>query len=89
MNLIMSCKAKCIEIKKKSKAAGFVHLQVGDIMEFRVLLDGVGQRSGGSSYAVDITYTNERTGEQGKKTFNQLGKIIRGFVFKQIEKGED
>lgn len=82
----MKCRAKVIEVKKKTKAEMFKNVQVGDVINFSVALASVGSRRGRkSSYAVNICCVNERTGERCFKTFNEVGRIIDLFSFEEIE----
>lgn len=82
MSLIMSCKAKCIEIKKKSKASGFKNIKEGDILEFLVPIKSAG--GGRAIYATYITVKNINTGEQGLQSFTQLSNILDNYEFEQI-----
>lgn len=83
----MKCRAKVTEIKKKTKMKMFENIQVGDIVNFSVILDSVGSRRG-RSYAVNICCMNERTEEYCFKTFNEVGRVIDLFSFEEIKEGE-
>lgn len=84
----MKCRAKVIEIKKKTKAEMFQDVQVGDTINFSVPIDSVGSRRG-RSYAVSIHCVNERTHKWCNKTFNEMGRIMDLFSFEEIKEGEN
>ena len=85
----MICIAKCIAIKKKSKAQGFVALEVGDVLEFTIPIKAAGYywRNKGT-LASYIKIKNTRTGEDGYQTFNKIDKLLKNYEFKQLNSNE-
>ena len=79
----MICIAKCTAINKKSKAQGFETLEVGDVVYFTAELAATGRSSNGT-YAAYVRIENERTSEIGYKSFNELGRLLSNYEFKQL-----
>lgn len=80
----LKCRAKCIKILKKTQTKVFKDLQVGDIMDFSIAMGSVGSRSGGGTYAPEITFVHERTGESNRLSFNQIENALKKFEFEEI-----
>ena len=75
MNL--TCVAKCLTVKKKTKAQMFQNVQVGDIIEFTLPLQPVGSKSGiGGTYASFVKCVNKRTNEEAQFSSNQFGLFL-------------
>ncbi len=79
----MICVAKCTAIHKESKAQGFSTLKVGDVVYFSAELAATG-RSNNGTYAAYVCIENERTSEIGYKSFNELGRLLSNYEFKQL-----
>lgn len=84
MNL--TCTAKCLTVKKKTKAKMFQSVQVGDIIEFTLPLQPAGSRGGiGSTYASFVKCVNKRTNEETQFSLNQFGLFLyKCFEWEQI-----
>lgn len=84
MNL--TCVAKCLTVKKKTKAQMFQNVQVGDIIEFTLPLQPVGSKRGiGGTYASFVKCVNKRTNEETQFSLNQFGLFLyKCFEWKQM-----
>lgn len=84
MNL--TCTAKCLAIKKKTKAQMFTNVQVGDIIEFTLPLQPTGSKRGiGGAYASFVDCVNIRTNEKAQFSLNQFGLFLyQCFEWEQI-----
>lgn len=83
MNL--TCTAKCLTIKKKTKAQMFQNVQVGDIIEFKLPLQPVGSGGVGRIYASFVECVNKRTNEEAQFSLNQFGLFLyKCFDWEQI-----
>lgn len=80
--MTLKCKAKCIEIHKKSQSPAFKDLSVGDSVEFSVEIKAVGRNRG--SYAAYIHCFNPKTNQESKLSFNQIGRTLECFEFEEM-----
>lgn len=82
MNL--TCRAKCLTVKKKTKAKMFQSVQAGDIIEFTLPLQPAGSRGIGT-YASFVKCVNKRTNEEVQFSLNQFGLFLyKCFDWEQI-----
>lgn len=84
MNL--TCRAKCLTVKKKTKAKMFQSVQAGDIIEFTLPLQPAGSMGGiRSTYASFVKCVNKRTNEEAQFSLNQFGLFLyKCFDWEQI-----
>lgn len=83
MNL--TCRAKCLTVKKKTKAKMFQSVQAGDIIEFTLPLRAVGRGDSGGTYASFVKCVNKRTNEETQFSLNQFGLFLyQCFEWEQI-----
>ncbi len=83
MEIVMKTKVEVIEQIKPTKARMFENVEIGDVLEFSVPVHGVGV-SRGRSYTVDIKIKNLRNNEVTFSTFNQVGRTLKLFKFKEV-----
>jgi hypothetical protein len=70
------------KVLKKTKAAGYDQLEVGDIIELEAPVKNMGQRGngGGGCYAQDISMSCEAKGIHNfTKSFNQTANTLNKF----------
>ena len=81
MCMNLTCTAKCLTVKKKTKAKMFQSVQVGDIIEFTLPLQPAGSRGCiGRTYASFVKCANKRTNEE-----TQFGLFLyKCFEWEQI-----
>lgn len=83
MNLI--CTAKCLAVKKKTKAQMFQNVQVGDIIEFSLPLLPVDSRGMGRICVSFVKCVNKRTNEEARLSLNQFELFVDNyFEWEQI-----
>lgn len=71
--------------KRKSEAEMWKDIREGDILEFSVHLQSVGNVSAGGSRPVKVTCQNLRTGEYSDQySFNSIMKIVERFEFEEV-----
>lgn len=80
--MILKCNAICTEVHKKSQSPAFKELQVGDCIEFSVRIQAAGRNKG--TYATYIRCFNPKTNQVSELSFNQIGKTLSCFEFKEI-----
>lgn len=80
--MILKCNAICTEVHKKSQSPAFKELQVGDCIEFSVRIQTAGRNKG--TYATYIRCFNPKTNQVSELSFNQIGKTLSCFEFKEI-----
>jgi D-Tyr-tRNAtyr deacylase len=71
------------DIKKKTKAKMFEHLQVGDKLLLSIQVDYAGRSSRGTRPSY-ISATNLTTGVTTYKTFNEIPPILSCFEFEEV-----
>ncbi|AKC02712.1 hypothetical protein CPT_Stills84 [Bacillus phage Stills] len=73
---LISQQYKVTEIKAKTKAYFFEHVEVGDILEFQMFMSHSGRGRSGT-YASDVLTINvTKNGMQAYKTQSQLSNIL-------------
>ena len=71
------------KVFKKSSSPAFKGLKVGDILELTTPIKKAGRSSSGSKATYILCY-NPQTGETSKLSFNQIGKTMDSFEFKEL-----
>jgi hypothetical protein len=73
---------KCVKVNGKSQSPAFKGIAVGDVIDFSTEIKPVGRNGG--TYAVYIKCFNPKTGEVSNLSFNQIGRVLYNFEFKQL-----
>ena len=79
--MILSCIGRCKKVNKKSQSPAFKGLAEGDIIEFSTEIKAVGRNR--STYATYIKCFNPISKEVSELSFNQIGRVLSNFEFKQ------
>lgn len=82
--MTLTCKTICKKVIKKSQSSAFKNLEIGDIINFSVEIEPSGRSSNGT-YATYIECYNPKTDKISLLSFNQIGKVLKNFEFKQEE----
>lgn len=77
----LSCIGKCTKINGKSQSPAFKNLEVGDVIDFSTEIKAVGRNRG--TYATYIHCFNPKTTESSNLSYNQIGRVLDNFEFKQ------
>ena len=81
----MKCKVKILAKVKNTSAALFNKVEVGDILEFSVPLQGPGRRRRGvGSYASYMQVINKSSGEERIISMNLFDNIKGSFQFVEV-----
>jgi hypothetical protein len=79
--MILNCIGRCTKVNKKSQSPAFIGLNIGDLIDFSTEIKAVGRNKG--TYATYITCFNPQTGKSSELSFNQIGRVLSNFEFKQ------
>ena len=79
--MILNCIGKCTKVNKSSQSPAFTGLKVGEFIEFFTEIKPVGRNK--STYATYITCFNPQSGRFSELSFNQIGRVLNNFEFKQ------
>ena len=80
----MKCEAVVEKVLKKTSATGFKDFRVGDVVEFSAEIKEAGSSWRGSTYATTISVYNKTREINVGKTFNEIGKIMECFEWKEV-----
>ena len=80
----LKCSAICTKVNKKSSSPAFMNLAVNDRIDFSIDIEAVGVGRGGS-HAAYIRCVNPQTNLVSKLSFNQIGRVLDNFEFKEID----
>lgn len=85
MNIILKSNIlEVTKIVKKTKAAMFKNVKVGDCLLLSAKVKSAGNSRGGGTYATDIKIENLCNKETTYKTFNQITGLLECFEFKEV-----
>ena len=81
--LWMKVQVRVTKKVKKTKAAMFSNIEVGDILELSISVDHVGGNRG-RTYAPTIYVINAMTSESTTETFNTITKRLNCFELEEV-----